>query len=289
MRSFASGRMLRYPRPFVYGEPMAEAPIRGQVMLLSSTRDTLTPYIIAAKKLGVECVRGIEAGEENRNEAAGKSDALPGPFAAHADGADETEGARLLPLRFAQRESALQIVQYAMEHPLAAVVAADEYCAPTCARASSMMGLPSNPPKAADLCLDKFALRQRLSNAGLRTPLLGEPPTGRDVTVAAVLSGGKMRVLGAAEGGQARANVSEAPLNTMWHAIRAVSLSHGPVSASLRLAGEQTWILDIVPAIPRQISELLRFKIPLVDEDVSLAEVILRHTLGLNIARIYRK
>jgi hypothetical protein len=55
------------------------------------------------------------------------------------------------------------------------------------------------------------------------------------------------------------------------------------------VAGEEVWILDLAPAIPLGKLSVLQFRIPLVDEEVSLAEFILRHALGMDISRVYRK
>jgi hypothetical protein len=152
-----------------------------------------------------------------------------------------------------------------------------------------MMGLRGNPPKAADACLDKFALRQMLSNAGLRTPLLGDAPPGRELGVAAILDGSRMRVLGVVEDARSVSDTPRSALECIPRAARAVGLSCGPIWAHLRVAGEETWFLDLGPSIPPRDAEALQFRIPLVDEDVSLAEVILRHALGMDLARVYRK
>ncbi|MFB3812569.1 MAG: hypothetical protein ACE14L_00535 [Terriglobales bacterium] len=241
---------------------MSDKPIQGRLLLLGATAEVLEPYLRAAEKLAVATVCGVEA-------ANASGDALP--------------------LVFAQRDSALAIVQYALEHPLAGMVAADEQSAPSCARAASMIGLRAHPPKAADACLEKFALRQKLSNAGFRSPLLGDAPAGRDIAVAALLDGGRMRVLGTIEDREVAVDVRRRALELGLRAARSVGLFHGPLWLKLRLAGEETWIIDIAAAIPVQAAAPLQFKIPLVDEEVSLAEVIVRHALGVDVTRVCRK
>jgi hypothetical protein len=222
--------------------------------------------VAAAEKLGVSWLLGSEHTE-----------------------ADDSSLTVTLALDFEQREAALQVVQYAMEHPLAAVVALDERCAPCRARAASMMGLPANPPKAADACLDKFALRQQLTNVGLRTPVLGDAPAGRDLGVAALMDNGNIRILGAVEQNQPVRDLPKPVLECLPRAARTISLSYGPLWAAFRMVEESPWILDLSPAIPIAEASALQFRIPLVDEDVSLAEVILRHALGIDVARVYRK
>lgn len=246
---------------------MDEAPIRGSVLLLARRAEALAGYVRAAEKLGVDAVLGVD---ESADEAAA------------------------LRLRFGQRESALEIVQYAMHHPLAAIVPGDAQAAPSAMRAASMLGMRCHAPKGADACLDKFSLRQKLSNAGLRTPLLGEAPAGEDVGVAAIIDSGKMRVLGILQerGSAPSGRVGDPPPHLCFEAVvraaRVVGLNHGPVSAEVRAVGSEVWVLDLGAVIPRRLSERLRFRIPLVDEDVSLEEVVLRHALGLDIRRIYR-
>ncbi len=265
---------------------MSDSAKQGRLMLLASSAAALQPYLAAADKLQVLTACGVEAAE-----------AAPD----------------MLPLRFARRESALEVVQYSLDHPLAAIVAADEPATPTCARAASMMGLHWHTPKAADICLDKFAVRQKLSNSGFNSPVLGDAPAGRDLTVAALLDGGRLRVLGAVdvhhrdtEGAESGRNknlrdlsasvlnvgvtdVARAALETGLRAARSLGLIHGPLALRLRLVGQQVWIIDVAAAIPLALGDILHFRIPLVDEDVSLAEVITRHALGVDVSRIYRR
>jgi hypothetical protein len=247
---------------------VTDAPILGQLLLLSSTRAAAVPYVTAAEKLGVSWLLGAEPDDAT---------------------SDSTTLQTTMSLHFAQRDAVLDVVQYAMEHPLAAVVALDERCAPCRARSASMMGMPGNPPKAADACLDKFALRQKLSNVGLRTPVLGDAPAGRDLQLAAILDGSRMRVLGVIDENLALSEAPRPALEAVARAARTVGLSYGPLWAQLRLSGEEVWLLDLAPALPIDHFNNLQFRIPLVDEEISLPEFILRHALSMDISRVYSK
>jgi hypothetical protein len=258
---------------------MPDILIQGRVLILATRTASAAPYLAAARKLRLACVLATDQSEDEKK---------------HAPAQDATPA---LQLRFAQRESALEIVQYAMEHPLAAIVATSERSSPACARAASMLGLRWHPPRATDLCLDPFALQQRLSAAGFNTPLPGKNPSGQHFVVAAILDSGRMRVLGdlkcapdrlqecQPEPVQAPKSVHEA----VRRAARETGLSHGPVSARVCLADEQIWILQLGPAISADCVDHLHFRIPLVDEDVPLAEVVVRHAVGMDISRIYAR
>jgi hypothetical protein len=272
---------------------MPDTPIQGRVLILATRTAGAEPYLAAARKLRLSYVLATEQSGDEQKHAAIRAQTT-GP-----DDGDEkvSEITPALQLRFAQRESALEIVQYAMEHPLAAIVATDDRTSPACARVASMLGLRWHPPRAADLCLDLLALQHRLSAAGFTTPLLGESPSGQDFAVAAILDGGKMRVLGNLKCTPGRPQESppesvEAPKavhGTVLRAARETGLSHGPVSARVCLADEKIWILQLGAAISAECVDHLHFHIPLVDEDVSLAEVVVRHTVGMDISRIYAK
>lgn len=267
---------------------MPKTPIIGQLLLLSTRFATAGPYLEAAEKLGVHHALALETGGTEPPAEAMAGELLQRDF---------------LRLQFDTRDSALAIVEYAMEHPLAAILAVDERCAPSAARAASMIGLPGNPPKAADACLDKFTLRQQLSNAGIPAPLLvgvNDPaPTAQSTTghshevskqangVVAILNDGKMRVLATTHGIKIGPNPPRSALETVWRAARVVMLKHGPVFARIETADNRTTVLDLAAAVPDQLAAALRFKIPLVAEDISLAEVILRHALGLDISRVH--
>jgi hypothetical protein len=218
------------------------------------------PYTAAANKLGIATVLGTEDGNQ--------------PF---------------LSLHFACRESALEIVQYALEHPLSAIVAASEAAAPACARAASMLGLRWHPPRAADACVEKPILCQRLSAAGIITSSLGMAPEVRKCGLAAISQAGKLRVLDVVPPESEPLAGLSLVFETVRRAVHAAGLSYGPLSARLDVAGKNVSVLDLSPVIPAAYGDQLRFRIPLVDDNVSLAEVVLRHALGMDISRVYRR
>jgi hypothetical protein len=238
---------------------MPLTPSRGRVLILATQAADALPYTAAANKLGVVAVLGTENG-----------------------------GQPSLSLNFAQRESALEIVQYALEHPLSAIVAVDEAAAPACARAASMMGLRWHPPRAADACADKSVLRQKLSGAGITTSRLETAPDVRQIGVAAIYQLGKLRVLGVVPPKPEPAAGLNLVFETVRRAAHAAGLSYGPLSARLDVAGENISMVDLAPVIPVAYEVQLQFRIPLVDDHVSLSEVVLRHALGMDISRVYR-
>jgi len=245
---------------------MPDQPILGRLLILSTAYAAARPYLEAARRLNVSTVLGLD-------EAAG-ADPLPAPEPI----------SRLLRLQLATRDSALAIAQFALENPLVAVLAADEQSAPSAARAASIIGLAGHAPKACDACLDKFSLLQKLANAGLPVPLLGGAAAPA-ADVIALLDEGKMRVLGV-RSGPAATDLPRPALENVWRAARLLLLRHGLLYARVSLAGESQ-LLDISPSIPEPFLETLRFKIPLVEEDLSLAEVITRHALKLDIRRVH--
>jgi len=243
-----------------------DATILGEVLILAAGIEEAAPYVSAAEKLRVSSILGIEAETQRSWE--------------------KTECRPALCLHFAQRESALAIVQYSMEHPLAAIIATHERTAPACARASSMMGLKWHAPRGADLCLDKTALRRRLSAAGSAPSDPEGDPAGQKVAVIAILDAGKLRVLSVVPAPENLSAIGRPMLEAVLRATREAGLNHGPMVAQVRIIGGQTMISDLCPVIPANQAETLRFRIPLVDEDISLAEVVMRHALGLDISRI---
>jgi biotin carboxylase len=68
-------------------------------------------------------------------------------------------------------------------------------------------------------------------------------------------------------------------------AVAALGLQHGPVHAELRVNDQGSWILEIAPrSIGGLCSRALRF-----GEDISLEELILRDTMGLEVASLERE
>lgn len=72
--------------------------------------------------------------------------------------------------------SALEIVQYARENPVGAIVAVGDAPAVTAAHACRALGLPGHPPEAAEAGHNKFLARRRLRDAGLNVPAFARVP-----------------------------------------------------------------------------------------------------------------
>ncbi|MDD9949052.1 MAG: ATP-grasp domain-containing protein [candidate division Zixibacteria bacterium] len=63
-----------------------------------------------------------------------------------------------------------EIVDYAREHPLDAIVPVDDYTTEIAARACKVLGLPHNTPEAAIAARNKYRMRELLSAAGVWCP-----------------------------------------------------------------------------------------------------------------------
>jgi biotin carboxylase len=73
---------------------------------------------------------------------------------------------------FANIESATSaILEYAREHPLDAIVAVDDSATLLAARAAAALGLPHNPPEAAEAARDKGIMRELMSAGGAPCPV----------------------------------------------------------------------------------------------------------------------
>ncbi len=129
------------------------------LLLVTPTTYRAAAFCNAAERLGVEVVRGLD---------------LP-PALAEA-------WAVQLPLDFSNPDAATAaIVAYAQEHPLDAIVAVDDSATLLAAHAGAALGLPHNPPEAAEAARDKGIMRNLMSAAGVpcpvfrRFPLAGDP------------------------------------------------------------------------------------------------------------------
>ncbi|MBV9608761.1 MAG: ATP-grasp domain-containing protein, partial [Acidobacteria bacterium] len=79
--------------------------------------------------------------------------------------------------------------------------------------------------------------------------------------------------------------------NTLAAAVRALRLYDGPLHAELRISGSQgrdeVWVMEVAARpIGGLCSKTLRFRIPLVDEQVSLEDVLIRLALGADVSRV---
>ena len=80
-------------------------------------------------------------------------------------------GDQALPLHFEDPPGATrQILDFAAQTPIQAVLAIGDRPTPTAARVTQALGLPGHPPEAADLCRDKYRSREHLKAAGLKVP-----------------------------------------------------------------------------------------------------------------------
>jgi biotin carboxylase len=77
-----------------------------------------------------------------------------------------------LGLDFADPQRSLEtIVEYAREHPLAAILSVDDSATELAARASAALGLPHNSPQAAEAARDKLLMRTLMSKGGAPCPV----------------------------------------------------------------------------------------------------------------------
>lgn len=67
-------------------------------------------------------------------------------------------------------EASRTIVEFAKQHPIAGVVAADDDGVIVAAMASAALGLPHNPVEAVEAARNKYHMRQTLTKAGIRCP-----------------------------------------------------------------------------------------------------------------------
>src|SRR5579884_757448 len=87
-----------------------------------------------------------------------------------------------LGIDFADPEASVQtIVEFAQEHPLAAILSVDDSATELAALASAALGLPCNSPKAAEAARDKLLMRTLMSAGGAPCPVfrpfsLGDDP-----------------------------------------------------------------------------------------------------------------
>ena len=82
---------------------------------------------------------------------------------------------------FAHPEASVQaIVEFAREHPLAAILSVDDGATELAARASAALGLPCNSPKAAEAARDKLLMRTLMSAGGAPCPVFRSFSLGDD-------------------------------------------------------------------------------------------------------------
>lgn len=234
---------------------------RKRILLLTSSSRDLDDYIDACEKLSLEPLVGAPAGV--RLPPLLRDDALE--------------------LDFGTRDTVLKIVTETQDNPIAAIISIDE--APTAigARAASMLGLSGPTPKAADACLDHDELHRVLIAAGVAVS-----SSQHSQLLAVLVNDRKLRVCMSTVGSLKQAvNTPAMPVTeVLQDAFRALDVRHGP--AHVEVAAERdTWsVVSISLAAAHPFTEMVRFKIPLVDDDVSWPEAVIRNALGLDLSRL---
>src|SRR6266571_3371254 len=77
------------------------------------------------------------------------------------------------------------IVEYAKEHPIAAILSVDDAASELAALASAALGLAHNSPRAAEAARDKLLMRTLMSRGGTPCPVFRPFPLGADPNWAA--------------------------------------------------------------------------------------------------------
>ena len=86
------------------------------------------------------------------------------------------------------------------------------------------------------------------------------------------------------------AEIQQRVIQTLGSAVQALGLHHGPLHAELRINREGVWVMEVAARpIGGLCSRALHFRIPLVDDNVSLEELLIRLALGQDVSRIYRE
>jgi biotin carboxylase len=119
-----------------------------RILLLTTAYLSRRAFRVAAQKLSVEVVTAIDLPDE-----LGK----PREVALTLDFRD--------PDRAAQ-----DIVAYAHDHSLDAILSVDDSASLLAAQASAALGLPHNSPRAAEAARNKFVMRTLLKQGGVRVP-----------------------------------------------------------------------------------------------------------------------
>ncbi len=128
------------------------------LLLMTPNTYRAQAFVEAARRLDVEVVRGVD---------------LPPAIAA--------EWNVPLALDFANTQAATQaIIEYAAKRPFDAIVPVDDGATLLAARAAAALGLPHNPPEAAEAARDKGIMRALMSAAGVPCPVFRRFPLASD-------------------------------------------------------------------------------------------------------------
>jgi len=123
-------------------------PPKQLILLASAFTYRANAFEEAAQRLGIPVVRGTD---------------VPPPML----------GKVSIPLAIDYRDlprSAIQIEQYAREHPIGAIIGLDDSGTLLAAAASELIDLPYNAPEAALAARDKHLMRQKFAAAGVSSP-----------------------------------------------------------------------------------------------------------------------
>jgi hypothetical protein len=235
-----------------------------RILLLTSSARDLDPYIDACDKLALAPVIGAPMGVR-----------LPPLLRESA-----------LELDFSTRDSVLKIVTETQDDPVAAIIPINEMPTPIAARAASMLGLAGPTPKAADACIDHDELHRVLADAGVAAS------TSQHSQVLAVLvNERKLRVCVSTVGSikQAVTTPAEPVTEVLSTAFRALDVKHGPAHVEVAAERDSWAIVSISLAASHPFTEQVRFKIPLVDDDISWPEAVIRNALGLDLSRLHTR
>ena len=144
-------------------EQSADTQRKRLLLLVSPNTYRAGAFLEAASRLDVEVVRGIDAPEDLARQWG-----LP------------------LAVDFTAVESSVRnIVAYAADYPLDAIVAVDDSATILAARAAAALSLPNNPPEAAEAARDKRLMRRLMTAGGAPCPSFRHfPLTGNPVDIA---------------------------------------------------------------------------------------------------------
>ncbi|HVP44903.1 MAG TPA: ATP-grasp domain-containing protein, partial [Terriglobales bacterium] len=86
------------------------------------------------------------------------------------------------------------------------------------------------------------------------------------------------------------APLQEAVTRALDASVRALGLAHGPVHAEFRLGAAGVYVMEVAArCIGGLCARALRFKFPLVKQEMSLEEVLIRLALGYEVHRVLRE
>ena len=126
----------------------AENPSKRLLLLMPTTTYRADPFLDAARSMNLEVVVGSDFCKVL---------------------AEEWDIPLSLRLRYVS-QAVDEIVDYAREHRLDAIVPVDDYTTEIAARACKVLGLPHNSPEAAIAARNKYRMREMLSAAGVWCP-----------------------------------------------------------------------------------------------------------------------